>query len=45
MPIYEYRCSSCERISEVNMSFGDLEKLEPVCKDCLAIMKRIYTTL
>ena len=43
MPIYEYRCSSCEHIKEIFQSIKDDEDREVVCDVCNKKMKKIIS--
>ena len=40
MPIYEYKCVTCNSVTEVQRNFG--EDREPVC--CESSMQRVWTS-
>ena len=42
MPVYEYRCTSCERVSERTTSIADRQSTVD-CDHCGAVAKRIIS--
>ena len=44
MPIYEYKCKSCDTKININKSVSDLDK-EETCKTCNSILNRVYSSI
>lgn len=42
MPVYEYKCISCNQNKEISRGFNDNEVI-PVCNLCNSQMIRVYT--
>lgn len=44
MPIYEYKCKSCDTKTNINKAVSDLDR-EEVCKTCGNTLNRVYSSI
>jgi putative FmdB family regulatory protein len=45
MPIYEYKCVSCDNKTTIIKSADDRDKDLPLCKTCNLEIKRVYSNV
>ncbi len=43
MPLYDYECSKCGTIKEVQHSVSEIGKIEVLCDDCNKPMKKMLS--
>jgi len=43
MPLYDYQCSKCDAVKEVQHSVSEIGKIEILCDDCKKPMKKMLS--